>query len=155
MGSSKGGGGSSYPTSYTHTVLVGSSGSTVSVDADLDNIRVKELPKLEIGDVNYRLKEMPKIETGDFNFRVKELPRLETGDFNFRVKELPRIDVTADTKSAVNVALTEIPDVRAHLPSHYNVGFALFGIQIWNLSFCGESQVITEKYKPRRMETCK
>ncbi len=140
MGSSKGGGGSKIPDSYTHTVLVGSSGSTVSVDADLDNIRVKELPKIEIGDVNYRLKELPKIETGDFNFRVKELPR---------------IDVTADTRSAVNVALTEIPDVRAHLPSHYNVGFALFGIQIWNLSFCGESQVITEKYKPRRMETCK
>lgn len=115
--------------------------STFSVDADLDNM-----------DMTLSIDELPDV---DLSVRVKELPRIEFSDFNVRVKELPRIELDATTTSTVNLAITEFPEVRAHLPSHYNLCFSLLGVELMNLSLCGESQVITEKYKPRRMEICR
>jgi hypothetical protein len=125
--SKKGGGSSSIPTSYTHTVLVGSSGSTVSVDADLDNIRVKELPRIELGDIKVFW------------------------------EKIPRIELSADTVSTVNLnlAIKEIPDVRTHLPSHYDFGVSILGVDVVSFSVCGESQLITEKYVPRLTEKCR
>lgn len=133
-------GGGSVPTSYTHTLLFGSSGSTVRVDADLDNIRVKELPRIQLeadtkSEVDISVKDLPRIE-----FAVKEMPA-----FEFAVKELP----------TVNFALTEIPSVRAHVPSHYDYGLCLFGLEVLRFSLCGETQVITEKYVPRAPEECR
>jgi hypothetical protein len=105
------------------TIHVGSDG-TIQVDADLDNIRVKELPRLELGDINMRLKELPRI-----NMAVEELP-------------------------TIKIALTEIPDIRAHLPAHFDFGVSILGFELLSFSLCGEAQVITEKYVPRRMELC-
>lgn len=126
--------------------LKNKNGSTFAVDADLDNMNmtlgIEELP-----DILVSVKELP-----DISVRVKELPRIEFSDFNIRLKELPRIELDANTNSTVNLAITEIPEVRTQLPSHYNLCFSLLGVEIMSLSLCGESQVITEKYKPRRME---
>jgi hypothetical protein len=116
-----------------YTIHIGSDG-TIQVDADLDNIRVKELPRLELGDINVRWKELPVV--------------------NLAVKELPRIELTADTTSTVNLAIKEIPDVRAHLPAHFDFGVSVLGFELLTFSICGEAQVITEKYVPRRMELC-
>jgi hypothetical protein len=128
---SKGGGSVNIPSNYTHNI--GGTGHPIQVDADLDNIHVKELPRIE--------------------YSVKELPRIEVG-----VKELPRIEVQAttssDVRSTLDVAIKEIPDTRVHLPAHYNLGISLFGIEILSFSLCGESQVINEKYVPRRVELC-
>lgn len=123
---------------------ISSRGGTHSVDADLDNIRIKELPRIEFGDF-------------DTSVRVKELPRIDFGDFNTNVsvKELPKIHVDAKTDSSVNVAITKIPDVRTHLPAHYNLGISVLGVELFNFSLCGESQIITEEFIPKRMEFCK
>lgn len=113
------------PDSYT--IRVGSEG-TIQVDADLDNIRVRELPRLELGDINLRLKEMPTI--------------------NMAVKELPTINLEA------GIAIREIPDTRAHLPAHFDFGISILGFELLTFSLCGEAQVITEKYVPHRLELC-
>jgi hypothetical protein len=127
----------------------GGDGSTISVDTDLDNIHVKELPRLELAVTEY-----PKIEV-DTALSIKELPRIEA-DASLSIKELPRIEL--DTASKVdanfNIAIKELPDTRVHLPAHYQVGFSLFGYEIWKLSLCGETQMINEKYVPRRTELC-
>ena len=136
--------------------LGGDYGMDVEVDAGLDNIHlaIDELPE-----VVSRVKELPRIELGDINtnISVKEMPRIELGDINtnISVKEMPRIEVDANTTSTLDVSLKEIPDVRAHLPAHYNLGISIFGIEVVNFSLCGESQVITEKFVPRRMELCR
>lgn len=117
----------------------GEYGMDVDVDAGLENMHlsVEKLP--------------------EFVARVKELPRIELGDINtnVHVKELPRIEIDATTNSSLDISIKEIPDVRAHLPAHYNLGISLFGVEIINFSLCGESQIITEKYRPRRMELCR
>ena len=97
-------------------VHVDSGGGTVHVDADLDNIKITGLPKIELADINV-------------NARIKELPRIE-------------------------IAIKEIPDTRVHVPANYNLGISVLGVCLMNLSLCGEAQIITEKYVPRRMELC-
>ena len=111
----------------------------VDLDAGLDN-------------VNISVNNLP-----EFVSRVKELPRLEIGEINtnLRVKEIPRIEIDANTASTLDLSIKEIPDVRAHLPAYYNLGISIFGVEVINFSLCGESQVITEKYVPRRMELCR
>jgi hypothetical protein len=128
------GGGITIPSNYT--VKLGSDGSTIQVDSDLDNIHVKELPRIELG---------------DFNIRVKEFPTI-TLNSNVAVTELPEIKVKSD--SNLNIAIKELPDTRVHLPANFNVGLSILGYQLFNVSLCGEAQVITEKYVPRRMEIC-
>jgi hypothetical protein len=97
-------------------VHVDSNGNTIHVDADLDNIKITGLPKIELADINV----------------------------NVRVKEMARIDI----------AIKEIPDTRVHVPANYNLGLSVLGVCLVNLSLCGEAQIITEKYVPRRMELC-
>jgi hypothetical protein len=104
----------------TYWIHVDSNDKTFSVDADLDNIHIKELPTINLGDVNLRLKEIPEIKT----------------------------------VSRVDVAIKEIPDTRVHLPANYHVGLSVLGICLVKISLCGEGQIITEKYVPRRMELC-
>lgn len=140
---SKGGGGD-IPSEYT--VHFDTHGNTIAVDADLDNIRVKELPRIEFADFNIRVKEVPTL-TLNSNVAVTQLPDINT---NVRIKELPEIR----TSSKIDVALTEIPDTRVHLPVNYNVGLSVLGVCLVSLSWCGEAQVINEKYVPRRMEIC-
>ena len=93
----------------------------------------------------------------NMHLSVDHLPRIELGDINsnIRVKEMPRIEIDANTTSTLDISIKEIPDVRAHLPAHYNLGISVFGVEVINFSLCGESQVITEKYVPRRMELCR
>ena len=110
------GGGVNIPSTYT--VRLGSDGSTVRIDADLDNIQVKQLPRIELGDINMHVKELPTITLNS------------------------------------NIAITQIPDVRAHLPAHFNFGISILGFDLINFCLSGEAQVITEKYVPHRVELC-
>lgn len=140
----------SIPKSYTFTVHHGSTGATIKVDADLDNIHVKELPRVEFAlkempQVDFALKEMPQVD-----FALKEVPRIE-----FAVKEMPRIEFAVKELPPINIAVTDVPSIRAHIPAQYDLGLSIFGFEVLRLSLCGESQVITEKYVPRRAEACR
>lgn len=140
----------SFPSNYTFTVHHGSTGATIRVDADLDNIHVKEIPRIEfalkeIPRVEFALKEMPQVD-----FALKEIPKIEFG-----VTEMPRIEFALKELPPINVALTDVPNIRAHIPAQYDLGLSIFGVEVLRLSLCGESQVITEKYVPRRAEACR
>ena len=142
------GGGVDIPSEYT--THIDSNGTAFAIDANLDDIRIKELPLNDI-----HIKEFPKIELGDINVRVKEVPRL-TVDSNVAVTQLPPINTNISIKEIpeIKFALTSLPDTRVHLPANFNVGLSVLGVCLVNLSLCGEAQIITEKYVPRRMELC-
>jgi hypothetical protein len=142
------GGGVDIPSEYT--THIDSNGTQFGIDANLDDIRIKELPLNDI-----HIKEFPKIELGEINVRVKEVPRL-TVDSNVAVTQLPPINTNISIKEIpeIKFALTSLPDTRVHLPANFNVGLSVLGVCLINLSLCGEAQIITEKYVPRRMELC-
>jgi hypothetical protein len=138
----KGGGSVSIPTDYTFR-MGGVNGGIIQIDSDLDNIHIKELPELAI-----RLKEMP-VMTINSNVAVKELPPINS---NIAIKELPVIRL--EGKTDLNISIKEVPETRMHLPAHYHVELSLFGFEVLKVGFCGESQVINEKYVPRQAEVC-
>jgi hypothetical protein len=138
----KGGGGASVPTDYSFK-LGGLSGGILQIDSDLDNIHIRELPEIAI-----RLREMP-VMTINSNVAVKELPPINS---NIAIKELPVIRL--DGKTDLNISIKEVPETRMHLPAHYQIELSLFGFEILKVGFCGESQVINEKYVPRQAEVC-
>jgi uncharacterized protein YegP (UPF0339 family) len=92
-------------------------------------------------------------DIGMSTIRVKELADFNS---NIAVKELPKVflDSNVDMNTDNAIRIKEIPEVRTHLPAHYNLGFKLFGVEIASISLCGEGQVITEKYRPNRYERC-
>ena len=137
------GGGVEIPSTYSIKLGNLDGGGVLQVDSDLDNIHIKEFPALE-----FRLKEIP-VMTVNSNVAIKELPNINS---NIAIKELPVIRL--DGKTDLNIAIKEIPETRMHLPAHYQIEFSLFGMEIFKVGFCGESQVITEKYTPRQTEIC-
>jgi hypothetical protein len=147
------GGGVTIPSEYTLR-FGGTSGPIIQVDSDLDNIHVKEMPRFEIG-----VKEFPET-TANANIAVKEFVPV-TVNSNIAVKEMPVLKSELSIKeippvtSNVNIAVKEVPELRFHYPAHYQVGFSLFGIPIWSVSLCGESQAINEKYVARKTEECR
>jgi hypothetical protein len=133
----------------TYDFQFGGDGSTIQVDTGLDDIHVKELPKFEIA-----VTEVPAL-TLNSNLAVTKLPTANANvTTNSNVTTSIAITEIPPINSNVSIAVTEIPEQRVHVPTHYQVGFSLFGIEIWSLSLCGETQVINEKYVPRRTEIC-
>ena len=110
------GGGVEIPSEYT--THIDSNGTAFVVDADLDDIHIKEFPKIRgLGDINVRLKEIPK-----------EIPKL-TVDTNLAVTKLPPIDTNISVKEIpeIKFALTSLPDTRVHLPANFNEGCRFSG----------------------------
>jgi len=124
---------------FIHKIQNRSGDFALDVDADLDNMSVK------VESISPLLIDVTDLPTIKF----------DPIDSNINVTNIPKIVIEADTNSALDVAIKEIPDIRAHVPSHYNLGVSIFGIEVLNFSLCGESQMITEKYVPRRMEICR
>jgi len=146
---SKGGGGITIPKDYT--LSIGGLSTAISADYGLDDIHIKEIPPVSFG-----VTQFPEV-TANSNISIKEIPPLVSTvttvstvstDSRIAITEIPPIT------SNVNVAITQIPEQRVHLPTHYQIGFALFGVELWSLSLCGETQVINEKYVPRGTERC-
>jgi hypothetical protein len=78
--------------------------------------------------------------------------------FHIDIDNLPKIQLGVDPLTInpvdVSIAITKIPDVRAHLPADFTVGLSLLGMELLCLRLCGEAQMITEPYRPNPCEVC-
>ena len=78
--------------------------------------------------------------------------------FHINIDKLPKIQLGLDPVTlnpvTLNLAITEIPNIRGHLPADFCVGLSLLGIELLNIRLCGEAQIITEPYVPNPCERC-
>jgi hypothetical protein len=91
------------------------------------------------------------------DIHIKELPHITLDE----VKLTTTSTVTLDPKSRlgidlgdINVRLKEIPSVRAHMPTKFDFGISILGLELVTFSLCGESMVVTEPYVPNKCELC-
>jgi hypothetical protein len=87
----------------------------------------------------------------------------DTG-MDISIKEIPKMVLETNsnmtTKSAMAmtsdsvIRITEIPEIRAHMPVNLNFGLKIMGLEVMVFSICGEAQLITEKYAPNLRERC-
>jgi hypothetical protein len=102
-----------------------------ALDLILDDIRIKELPVIDL----------KSALTSDS--RVTSDSKVDMGLDNIRIKELPRIELEFGMKPT-----------RVHMPTHYKFCLALLGFEVFQVALCGESMVIIEPYFPHRTESC-
>jgi hypothetical protein len=80
--------------------------------------------------------------------------------FHIHIEKLPKIAIGVDPLTlnlspvTLNVGITEIPNIRGHLPADFSVGLSVFGIELACVRLCGEAQIITEPYRPNPCERC-
>ena len=83
--------------------------------------------------------------------------------FHIDVDKLPKIQLGIDPVTLnpitlnpvdVTLAISKIPDVRAHLPADFHVGLSVLGMELMCVRLCGEAQMITEPYEPNPCERC-
>jgi len=85
--------------------------------------------------------------------------------FHINIEKLPKIQLGVDPLTInpvtlhldpinLNMAIKELPNIRAHLPADFTVGLSLLGIELLAVRLCGEAQLITEPYVPNPCEDC-
>ena len=78
--------------------------------------------------------------------------------FHINIDKLPKIQLGVDPLTlnpvTLNLAITEIPSIRGHLPADFCVGLSVLGMELLSIRLCGEAQIITEPYKPNPCERC-
>jgi len=78
--------------------------------------------------------------------------------FHIDVDTLPKIQLGIDPVTinplTLSLAITEIPQVRGHLPADFHVGLSMLGVELFCIRLCGEAQIITEPYRPNPCESC-
>lgn len=78
--------------------------------------------------------------------------------FHIDIDKIPKIQLGIDPVTlnpvTLNLAITEIPEIRGHLPADFCVGLSIMGMELLSIRLCGEAQIITEPYKPNPCERC-
>jgi hypothetical protein len=139
--------GSSVDIPSDYTVKVGGTGSTISVDADLDNIRVKELADAT---VNSNLAVTQPI-TVNSNLAVTQ-PIVTQSTSNVDLKLEP-VKVSSDSSSAIDVKplaidscqtlkLAPLPPITLEQPYSQHFGFTFMGVELWGFNLSGRSETL-------------
>jgi hypothetical protein len=78
--------------------------------------------------------------------------------FHINIDTLPKIQLGLDPVTlnpvTLSLAITEIPNIRGHLPADFQVGLSILGLELFRIRLCGEAQIITEPYRPNPCERC-
>ena len=106
-----------------------------SLDFDLDEIRIKEIPTIRMENTLKGDSNNPVVLNSD--------SKVDLGLDNIRITELPQIYLQLSSKPT-----------RVHFPVNYKLSFGMLGIEFFSMNVCGESMVVIEDYFPHATEEC-
>jgi len=146
---SKGGGGGGVNIPKDYTIGVGGTGTTLSIDADLDNIHLKEIAP----------------DTSNSNVAVTQPIVTQstsksdsTASLDLKVEPLK---VSSDSTSAIDVKplaidscqtlkLAPLPPIKLEQPYSQHFGITFMGMELWGLNISGKSDTFLHSPpKPR------
>lgn len=137
-------GGSSIPSDYT--IKLGSDGSTIHIDTDLDNIHVKEIAPLTVNS-NIAVTQ-PIVSQSKSDSAANVDLKLEPIDL-----KIEPLKVDSDSKSEIDVKplvvdscqtlkLAPLPPIRMEQPYSQHFGLTYMGIELWGMNISGHSETI-------------
>lgn len=118
------------PQNYSITSSIGG-----SLDLDLDEIRIKEIPTIRMESTLKGDSKNPVIMHSD--------SKVDLGLDNIQITKLPQINLQLSAKPT-----------RVHFPVNYKLSFGTLGIEFFSMNVCGESMVVIEDYFPHATEEC-
>jgi hypothetical protein len=77
-----------------------------------------------------------------------------TATLNLSPITINPLHFSIDALPPIDIRLTQLPSIRAHLPVDMGVCMSLFGVDLVGVRLCGEAQMITEPYLPNSCERC-
>jgi len=131
------GGGVDIPSDYTFKL--GSDGSTIHIDSDLDNIHLKEIAPVT---VNSNVAVTQPIVTqstsksdsnADLHLKVDPLTVNSNSKSELDVKPL-----VVDSCQTLKIA--PLPPIRVHQPYSQHFGITFMGMELWGLNISGSSE---------------
>ena len=87
-----------------------------------------------------------------YEIAITDLPKIKLGVDPLEAT-LTLTPITLEPVS-LNLAITELPEMRTHLPADFTVGLSVLGLQLLCIRLCGEAQVINEAFRPNPCERC-
>jgi len=140
------GGGVEIPDDYTFRV--GGNGSTLSVDADLDNIHIREIAPVT---VNSNLAVTRPIVTESTSHSDSTSTAKVDSDSKVALKIDP-LKVTSDSTSAIDIKplaidscqtlkLAPLPAICVEQPYTQHFGVTFMGVELWGLNISGRSEM--------------
>jgi hypothetical protein len=144
------GGGVSIPNPWT--IKVGSDGSTIHVDSDLDNIHLKEIAPVTVNSNVAVTQPIVSDATSKVDLKVEPL--------NVDLKVEP-LKVSSDSTSAIDVKplaidscqtlkLAPLPPIKMEQPYSQHFGITFMGMELWGLNISGRSETLLHSPpKPR------
>src|SRR5215468_11321851 len=124
--------GSSVNIPKDYTFKIGSDGSTIHVDADLDNIHVKEIAPVTINS-NLAVTQ-PIVTKSDSTTDLKVEPLKMSSDSTSAIDVKPlAID------SCQTLKLAPLPPIKLEQPYSQHFGITFMGMELWGFNVSGKS----------------
>lgn len=124
------------------------------------NVHVKSMPGVHVeADVN----DLPPVDVASLPpVDVASLPDMTISEIGsigemgpLTLAGIPNsYTVAISSLPDLNLRIREIPNIRAHIPANFRLGFSVLGVELAALNLCGEAQIITEPYAPNPCERC-
>jgi hypothetical protein len=116
------------------------------------DVKVKSMPTVHVADVDVDVIDLPPVDVAS----LPDLTITEIGAVGpVTLAGIPdRYTVAISELPDLNLRIREIPNIRAHVPANFRLGFSILGVELGALHLCGEAQVITEPYEPNPCERC-
>jgi len=135
---SKGGGGVNIP-GPDYSFKIGGTGTTLAVDADLDNIHIKEIAPLTVNSNIAVTKPIVTQSTADSDSKASVDLKVEP------------LKVDSDSKSEIDIKplvvdscqtlkLAPFPATCVEQPYTHHFGFTFMGIELWGFNVSGSSE---------------
>lgn len=116
------------------------------------DVHVKSMPTVNVeADVN----DLPPVDVASLpDMTISEIGSIgEMGPLT--LAGIPNsYTVAISSLPDLNLRIREIPNIRAHIPANFRLGFSVLGVELAALNLCGEAQIITEPYAPNPCERC-
>lgn len=142
------GGGVDIPSDYT--IKLGSDGSTIHIDSDLDNIHLKEIAPVTVNS-NLAVTQ-PIVTQSTANSDSKADIGLKVAPLDVKIEPLQiTSDVTSDSKSEIDLKpvaidscqtlkLAPLPPIRVEQPYSQHFGITFMGVELWGVTVSGKSE---------------
>jgi len=141
------GGGVNIPSDYT--IKLGSDGSTIHVDSDLDNIHLKEIAPVTINS-NVAVTQpivtqstSKSDSTASVDLKIEPLKISSDSTSEIDVKPLA-------VDSCQTLKLAPLPPIKMEQPYSQHFGITFMGMELWGLNISGKSETLLHSPpKPR------
>ena len=144
------GGGVNIPSNYT--IKVGSDGTTIHVDSDLDDIHIKEIAPITVNSNLAVTQPVVTQSTSTTDSRANVDLKIEPLDL-----KIEPLRVTSDSTSEIDVKplaidscqtlkLAPLPPIRMEQPYSQHFGITFMGVELWGFNVSGRSE--TFLYSP-------